>query len=325
MASRKVKAFLAQELSAWRLEGVVDPQTAEVLRARWDEPGFGIAALVKYLGVLGGLFAVLGLLGLAASISESVAVGGALCLAVAVGFLWAGRRLWLDPRGRYPSSSRATLGLGVLSFAVGVGLLAGAAGFEERGVVHLVSLSVVGLTGWMGYRYRIRFLVGVALLAVMTWVGAWGGMLGRSTYAFEVAEPRWMIVAATLVFCVGLWHERALGERYPRFHVAYQVLGLLYLNLSLMILALDRFDGVEGKVWAGGAIAVALLQIVLGSRLLSGLLVGFGVTFGVLEAITLYGETLWSRMDRGLFFLVGGAVLFACGFAFELRQREARS
>jgi hypothetical protein len=322
MASAKLKAFLAQELSAWTLEGVVDEGTAAVLRARWDEPGFGIAALVKYLGVIGGLLAVLGLLGLVGSLSESLAASGVLSLMVSAGFLWAGRALWRDPRGRFPSSSRAVLGLGVLAFALGVGLLAGAAELGEEALVHAVLGGVVLLTATLGYRFRIRFLVLVAVMAFMSWMGAWGGMWGRSSYVLEIADPVWMLAAATVVFCVGLWHERALGDAYPRFHLPYQVLGLLYANLSLLILTDHHFD-TAGKVWAGVAVALAIVQIVLGARLLSALLTGFGVTFAVLVAIQIYCETLWSKMDRGLFFLVGGAALFALGFAFELRQKEA--
>jgi len=325
MASLEVKTFLAQELSAWTLEGRVDPKTAEVLRARWDEPGFGITALVKYLGVVGGLLAVLGLLGLAATMSESLAVGGAVCLLVAVGFLWSGRLLWRDPRGRYPGSARVVLGLGVVAFGIGAGILASEAGARDQGLVTVVSLCVIALAGVLGYRYRIRFLVAVAVTAFTCAMGAWGEMFGRSSYALDISDPRWMLAGASLVFAVGLWHERALEARYPRFHVAYQVLGLLYVNLSLLILSLGRFEDTAGLVWSGVALTVAIAQIVAGTRLLSGLLTGFGVTFAVLEAVTIYGETCWAALDRGLFFLIGGAVLFACGLAFELRQRKARS
>jgi uncharacterized membrane protein len=62
--------------------------------------------------------------------------------------------------------------------------------------------------------------------------------------------------------------------------------------------------------------------VVLGAAEKSAVLVGFGVTALAVNLFTQYFEHGWDRLGRGLFFLLGGALLFAFGAAYERLARR---
>ncbi len=71
-------------------------------------------------------------------------------------------------------------------------------------------------------------------------------------------------------------------------------------------------------VWA----LAAIMQIVAGARLHNPLLTGFGVTALGINLYTRYFENFWSRMDAGVFFVLGGSALFAAGLLCEVLLRK---
>jgi hypothetical protein len=121
---------------------------------------------------------------------------------------------------------------------------------------------------------------------------------------------------------IGLWHERALQGTTGRFFVAYEAVGLVYLNLSLLILSIDV--GVEHGAfvrpygWVVVMTLTAIAQIVVGARLQSALLVGFGVTFTYINGFTRFYESFWDTASKGMFFLLGGVLTLVAGFLCEL-------
>jgi hypothetical protein len=250
----------------------------------------------------------------------SVGFAGGMVIAVGGALMAAGIALSRDTRNRYAFSSRAVTAMGAMAFASGVAVLCQA--FEASGAVtaFATGLIAVPLYAFLAYRLKDGFLLVLATLAFFHWVGSWEAMWGRSTYELEIDQPKIMCLVALLVFGVGVWHEQH-QQRFMRFFQVYESIALTYLNLSLLILSIERSDT---ELWIAVFSAAALAQIVLGARLHNALLTGFGVTAAALDLFTRYYEHFWDRLSLGAFLAVGGAVLLAFGLAFEqLTRAEA--
>jgi hypothetical protein len=313
--SAEVKARLAEDVALWQADGLIDDATRRTLQARYDTPGFGLITAVRYLGIIGGTLAALGLLGLGAALSDSVAVGSAMLGAVAFVLVWAGLHLARDPRARYVHSSKVVLTFGVLGWGGAFALGAAAAGLGEGGVLFIAGVGVVPAAFVLAYRERNGLLLLLALLALFHWLGSWSFMAGRGEYVFGVDEPRAMAPIAAAVLAFGLW-QRGPG----RFPVVYQSVALIYLDLSLLILSI--YPAATAAPYIFVFTAAALGQIVLGARLKNGLCMGFGVTALALDLFTRFFEHMWGVLGRGLFFFVGGALLFGFGAGVEQAYRR---
>jgi hypothetical protein len=329
MPSAATKRRLAEDAGAWLLDGLVSADTAKVLRDRYSAEDFGFVGVIRYLGISGGILALLGLLGAGVALTGSEGFGGFTTTAVGAAVLAAG--LWLsnDLRSRYGTSSKVVLALGVVAVALGIGLVAHASGVPESDLPIPIGAVAVPLSFLLAYRYRNPFLLVLAVLGLFGWIGSWSSMSGHSSYGSSDDLPKVLAAAALGVLAFGLWHERALERHASRFYVVYQSLALLYLNGALLVLSLD--DGF--MTWGHGSVpvyallltAAALGQIVLGARLHNSLFLAFGVIAAALDVLTRYYETFWDKLDRGLFFLAGGALLFGFGFAFEQVARSRRA
>ena len=239
-----------------------------------------------------------------AAASASAVVSGFFLALVAAGFLFAGVRLALDKLGRYRWSSRMVLALGALMFAGAVGLLLHGFDVQDDRLAFTLGLLLIPAIGALAYVYRITFLLIVALLGFFHWVGSWETMWGRSTYALEIQDPRLMALAGLTAIGVGLWHERALREQTGRFFAAYESLGLVYLNLSLLILSIDSpISAGTPFAWVLVLTVVTLVEIVAGAGLQNRLILGFGVTFTFINGFTRFSEHFWNPRAKGLFFL----------------------
>jgi hypothetical protein len=126
------------------------------------------------------------------------------------------------------------------------------------------------------------------------------------------------------VIGIGVWHEQALAETTGRFYAAYESLGLVYLNLSLLILSIDS-PSASVAPWVLLLTVAAIAQVVVGARLRNSLFVGFGVTFLFIDFFTRFYETFWNAWEKELFFLAIGLVTFAAGAACEYALRLTRS
>jgi hypothetical protein len=96
--------------------------------------------------------------------------------------------------------------------------------------------------------------------------------------------------------------------------------GLLYLNLSLLILGIE---GAAQGAWIGVWFAAGIAQLAAGAAMKSAVPIGFGVTALAVNLFTRYYEHFWDRLAKGLFFLLGGVLLFGLGFACERLARRA--
>jgi len=322
MANRAVRDRISQDLGLWLADGLIPKETHDLLRERYSATSFNLAQTIKTIGIAGGLFAFFGLLGLVGAISRSLMLGGLLLTAVGCGLMAAGIWLSADKLGRYSTSSNAVLLLGVINAALGVGLAVNEMGAKNETVL-LAGAIVLLPMGVLAYRYSNNFLLVLTLIGFFHWAGSWTSMYGRSTYATDVQDPRLMSLVALAAVVVGVHHERNLRHQTGRFFQAYETLGLIYLNLSLLILSIQHsWRGGQSGTWALVLFVVAVAQIVAGARLHNSLITGFGVTAFAINLFTRYYETFWNRFQMGYFFLLGGFGLFLAGFVCEVSLRQ---
>jgi hypothetical protein len=315
MLTRAVKARLADDLQLWVADGQISTDTAAKLRERYQAAGFGWVTVVKYLGVGGGVMAFFGVLGLVSAMVGSEGFAGGVLIAVGGGLMAAGIALSRDLRNRYAFSSRAVTALGAMALAGGVAVIAKALDCSDGATALVTGAVAVPLYAFLAYRLRDGFLLVLALLGFFHWVGSWTSMFGRSSYELDIEQPKVMAAVALAVFAAGLWHQKH-EVRFLRFYVVYQALALSYLNLSLLILSIWNHPESTAP-WIAVFTAVALAQIVLGARLHSGLVLGFGVTAAALDLFTRYYEQFWDQLSLGAFLALGGAVLLGFGLGFE--------
>jgi hypothetical protein len=325
MANRGVRKRLAQDVSAWLADGLIPADTFALLGQRYGAADFGIAQAIKSLGIAGGMIAFFGLLGLVAAISRSQGFAALLLLGTGCGLTAVGIRLSTDRLARFTSSSKSVLMLGVVSFALGIGVAFNGMGISNQSVILLTGAIVLVPLVILAYYYANTFLLILALILFFHWVGSWTSMLGRSTYEIDIQDPRAMALVALVVVVLGIYHERNLRNETGRFFRAYETLGLIYLNLSLLILSIAggaRWGPEE--FWVLALFGAAIAQIVAGARLHNPLFTGFGVTTFAVNVFTRYFERFWHRLHTGAFFFLGGLGLFAAGFALEVALRRSQ-
>lgn len=130
-----------------------------------------------------------------------------------------------------------------------------------------------------------------------------------------------MALVALVMIVLGVWHERGLEtgplRRHTGFGALYLIFGLLYLNLSLWFLTLPHGPLHWVLVFTGAGIA----QIVAGARLYDARFTGFGIVFLAIDLYTRYFEHFWDRLSLGNFFLLGGVLAMAFGYACERWSR----
>ena len=325
MASSAVRERLAQDLGQWLADGLVPKSTHDLLRERYGAKEFGLGRVIKSFGVAGGILAFFGLLGLVAAISGSKIVAALLMLAAGSLLTAAGIKLAMDKLERYSLSSKAVVMLGVMAATLGVGVALDAMGMKTNQSVLLTGPIVLIPIGYLAYRFGNTFLLVLGLLEFFHWVGTWNQMWGQSTYEISIQDPRMMSLAALAAVLVGIYHERELRPQTGRFFQAYETLGLIYLNLSLMILTIEGgHQWGDASFWIAALSAVSLAEIVAGARLHNPLLTGFGVTTFAINIFTRYYERFCNRMHASVFFLVGGLALFVLGMLCETILRQAQ-
>ena len=323
MPTDAVRERLAHDIGLWLSDGLVSKDTHDLLRQRYSSRAFGIAKAVKSLGVAGAIVAFSGMLGLASAASGSQTLVAFLLFLAGVALTMAGIYLSNDKLGRYPASSKVLLFLGVITATLGIGVAMNAVGMDSQKTIFFTGVVAIAPAGILAYRFKNSFLLYMALIAFFHWVGSWTDMYGRSTYELAIDDPRLMSFAGLAAAVLGVLHEWALRDQTGRFYQAYEVMGLIYLNLSLLILTIDPPGGrSEQALWISLWFFAGLLQIVAGALRHNSLFTGFGVTAFAINAYTRYYENFWDHMHKGLFFLLGGAALFAAGALCEVALRR---
>jgi uncharacterized membrane protein len=324
MARNDTKERLLQDMNVWFADGIINETTLKVLQERYESQRFGWIGVVKYLGITGGLLAFFGIVGMITAMMESGALAAIVLGGVGGGITYWGMRLASDNRDRYGVSSKVVLTLGVVLWTSAIGILAGIMGIEEEGVLLLTGLISLPIGFFLAYRSRNQYLLIVVLLGLFHWIGSWNEMWGRSTYAFSVQDPLVMSLAALAAIALGVYHERRLYPKTDRFYLAWESLGLLYLNMSLLILSIWSYQDTASTIWILVFTCATIIQLVLGAAWQNGLFRGFGITFFVINLFTRYHEFFWDQLQLGQHLLVGGGLLVILGICTEWAVRSLR-
>lgn len=311
MANRRTKEFLHDEAAVWLADGLISKETYDKLRERYSFSDFGFAGVLRYIGIIGGLLAFFGVVGSVAAMTGSALVGALATGGIGYAGVKWGLDLAKDLQERYSTSSKIIVTLSVYLVGGAAGILAGSMGASAGAAANAAFVVGLPVAFYLAYQSRNAYLLLLALLSLFHWVGSWDGMLGRSTYAFSVQDPRLMWPLAAAAVGVGVYHELNLYPETGRFYKVWQTVGLIYFNMSLLILS--SLSGGDGYAlgWVGIFTMGCIAQIVAADRLQNSLLRGFGVTFLCIDIFTRFHEMFWNSMQVGTFLLAGGAALLA--------------
>lgn len=310
--------MLLHEAIDWHQQGLIDRALLNALSPRYEAHGRFLAALLKWLGLFAIFQLGLAVLAFIAMMTESAGAAAVLLALVGAGLWFFGVQMATDPRQCHPFTGSVLI---TTSLAAAFGtllLLHIAAGGEDEGQAIPILLLLTGVFAALtAYRYRLRWPLLLALLLFFHGVGAWHAYGGRGAYFAHIQDERLMAIIALAAIMAGLWHERRLEtgplRRCVGFGSLYVIFGLLYLNLSLWFLTLFG----EPLNWVLTFTAAGVAQIVVGARLRDARFTGFGIVFLAINLYTRFFEHFWDRLSLGAFFLIGGAVAMAFGFACE--------
>lgn len=310
--------LLLYEATAWHQQGLIDRPLLELLRQRYAQRSEYLATILKWLGLFAILQLGLAVLAFIALWAQSAAVATLLLGGVSAGLWYGGVRLATDPRRLYPYTGAVLVTASLAAvFGVLVLLVHAVNGAPEGRTVAALLLLTGAFGVFTAYRYHLRWPLLLALLLIFHALGAWHHYGGHGAYFAAIHNPQLMALIALIVTGWGVWHERHLElgplRRCLGFGGLYLIFGLLYLNLSLWFLTLPNGP----LVWVLTFTAAAIAQIIVGARLHDARFTGFGIVFLAINLYTRYFEHFWDRLSLGLFFLLGGALALALGYAGE--------
>ena len=311
--------LLAREVTAWHQQGLIDRSLLETLLPRYETRSRFLSVLLKWLGLFAIFLLGLAVLAFIAMASDSALLAAGLLAAVGGGLWYFGLQFATDPHQTRPFTGSVLI-TASLAAAFGVFMLLQIALLGEEyaeGNIPLFLLFTGALAILTAYCYHLRWPLLLGLLMFFHGLGAWHTYGGGGAYFADIQDPKWMAVIALLTMGLGLWHERRLEisalRRCVGFGALYLIFGLLYLNLSLWFLTLPR-----GPLdWVLIFTAASIAQIVVGARLHDARFTGFGIVFLAIDLYTRYYEHFWDQLSLGIFFLLGGLLAMAFGYACE--------
>lgn len=316
---QQVKQILANDISKWQAEGWIDLSTMNILAQRYKTEAFSLERGLKYLVAIGGIFLFFGIISFITMMTDSKILAIIMMLCASAGFLIWGKKLYRDQLDRYHFSSQALLAISLIFYGGAVTLALVMADFDTNTALIIAGIFWLVPSFRLAYSFRNLFILIIANISLFHWLGAWNEILGRSVYAFPIQNPHAMAVAAFFVILVGLGHLRSRQEWMQSFASVYIVMGLLYLNMSILILSINDKNKL---IFIILGFVLGLIQIVIGSRLKMKIFTGFGMTFIGINLFTRYFESFWNEIDKYLFFIIGGSVLMIIGILLELWQKK---
>lgn len=249
------------------------------------------------------------------------------------GTLWLYLPLWLASLAlAIRLESRVTIHL--LAFALVLWVGHGLAEYREMtdlepAILQVAAVLVFGGLALCAALLRDRHVLGGGSLAAWLAVSTAGlailiqpGLPRNTVGALEEATPYLPLAlpALVLILAVSAWRVRA-GQTSAR-----SAAGLAIAALALFALPFAYDTGLDGiglQVLLGASLYAASVALILeGSQTGSRATGVIGICAFIGQTLYVYFETFGGLLDTALFFLVGGLILFALGFALMRWQHR---
>jgi hypothetical protein len=311
--------FLNNSIRHWESEGILDPETAEKLRASYDVKGFDWRRLAQYsfwVALACGIVAIASLiiddnvirylekLYDTPDILISILSGG-----IAVVFFWFGNKKKKEHPERI-FSNEALIFLGVLFTASCIAFLGKTfdKGTGHFSILFLISVFVYAL---LARKFRSRLIWAFALISLGSWFGTETGFQTDWSYYFlGMNYPLRFVFFGALLVALSFTMRNIHKLEY--FRELTYIIGLMYLFISLWLLSIfGNFGTLEDwlKVkqlelfyWGVISILVSAAFTYYGLRKKDEIAREFGITFLLINLYTKYFEYLWDVTDKTIFF-----------------------
>ncbi len=315
--------LLLHEIAAWQQEQRIDAATAERLAQRYRQPGGALEVALRWLALSGVLLVGGTLFGVVKLMADAALPANLMLAAFAIGMIYFGVRMSSNVTRPYPVTGAAITTLGLLAVFVLAALLVG----DGREALCFSLFVPAAISLAVAYRYALRWPLLLGLLAIFHAIGSRSAYMGSGSYFADIADPPIMAVIGFAAAALGTWHlhaEDGVLARYAGFGRLYLILGLLYGNLSLLLMSIEVSHDDAGW-WIAGFTLACIAEIVLGGRFKDGRFTGFGIVFLGIDIYTRFYEHAWDRLGAGPFLLLGGLVALLLGFVFEWRGRRTKA
>lgn len=323
--SKSFKDKMAQEIADWENVGLINSTQTELLHQRYDPLPFRGTIFLKWLGLFAIFMLGMSILGFIGTIMASFSPTFSVICLVAFSYLVIhyGAKLASDKEQKHPFTGQSLLTLGLIGiYSSLASLYMINDGDNLRGISAYFMLLTSAVAFYVAYYFHLRWPLLFALLMFFHGVGSMSEYWGHGSYFLSVQDPRSMSVVAFITIIWGLGHEHELEvdklRRYIGFGGLYLIFGLLYLNLSLWILSLDR----GALEWIIIFTAVCITQIVAGARLKDSRFTGFGIVFLSIDIYTRFYEHFWDSLSKAAFFAIAGAAAMILGYLFERQIKK---
>lgn len=310
---------LDEAIKTWEEEQLIDPATAEKLRASYQVKGFDWARLAQYsfwVALVCGVVAIASLI-----IDDNVInylkkiydtpdivisiISGGVAAAL---FVLGQRKKTHHPERIF--SNEAIIFLAVLFTASCIAFLGKTFdnGSGHFSILFLISVFVYGALAW---HFKSRLIWAFALISLGSWFGTETGYQTRwSDYFLGMNYPLRFVFFGALLVAANFVIRKV--KQLERFGNLTYIIGMLYLFLSLWLLSIfGNFGTIEDwlKVrqldlfyWGLISAAVAAGFMIYGLKKKDGLAREFGITFLLLNLYTRYFEYFWDLTDKTIFF-----------------------
>ncbi len=220
-----------------------------------------------------------------------------------------------------------------LSFVLGMIYSTGSGNWPALLLIDLVMLLV------LSYALNNILLLTLSAVVFFSWFGGVTGYSsGWNAYWFGMNYPLRFLVASTFIALVGLLHLKAeLGPlaAYRSFSKVWISFGLFLTEMALWLLSIfGNFAEIDGPLHEAGAGELAIFNlawaalnlglVLAGIRQSYRMLRGYGVTFFIIQAYTLFFTRISEHLGWLASLMIAGGSALGLALWLEKQRRERR-
>lgn len=335
MTPRRFKKIMRTQVENLRREQLIDVDTYATLVARYRGAGWDWLSLGRWLLLFGAVSVAAGIFLLAREVLEFTLERGAVALGIGIIAAFAGGEA-LGRRGLIWSRRSVELLAGLmiigLSFVLGLIYSSGSGNWPALLLIDLIVLVPLAYV-----RNNVLVLV-LSAVVFFTWFGGVTGYVsGWGAYWFGMNYPLRFLLAGIAIAGVGILHRSSEGgvlAAYRGFFKVWLSAGVFFAEMSLWLMSLfGNFGSIGGgyreslgelwlfnTLWAGSN----ALLLYLGSRFGLRMLRGYGITFLIIQAYTLFFWQIAGELGPVLSTFIAGGVTLGLVVHLEKRRRQRR-